>query len=315
MGSGSAAEPAQLDRRTFLGITGTAVALAFSGVATAPPAEASNSLDTLLAVAASEIGTSGTPSKYGIWYGMPNASWCAMFVSWCAFQAGIGSNIIPKHSSTTAGVSWFKGKNQWQAGTTGIRRGDIVYFDFSGGTAVQHVGIVESVSGGSITTIEGNTSETGSQFNGGHVQRKVRTAAVIVGFGRPAYSDLAAPAPLPVEPQPIRDPDDPVIYVATSSAEYVFFGWRYLQGSKGVLRPMSALEWDAYVYCNPGTAGHEAAWSGADLLALARRYGMYEFTGTQAENDPLGLTGRIIGRDAPESGAAPRAGGDTRRYL
>ena len=35
-----------------------------------------------------EEGSDGY-TKYGSWYGLANADWCVMFISWCANQAGI----------------------------------------------------------------------------------------------------------------------------------------------------------------------------------------------------------------------------------
>lgn len=313
----------------FLGLAGASATLAVVGVAGAPRAAATSpsQADQLVAIAESQLGPGGADKKYPsqniynqLFYGAPTSgAWCATFVSWCAAQVGIGGILIPNHAYTPTGVAWFKAKNGWHEGTAGIRRGDIVYFDFDDDLhRVQHVGIVTSAeSGGYINTIEGNTSAKGSQSNGGYVATKQRPCnSVIVGYGRPAYADVAdVPVPPPVIPEPVRAPDEPVIYLATSSSAYVFSGWRYLQGSSGILRPLSALEWDAYSYTHPEIIGREAAWSGADLLALARRDGMYEFVGTESEGDPLGLTGRVIGRDAPANGDAPTTGGDSRRYL
>src|SRR3712207_8950822 len=38
-------------------------------------------------------------SKYGAWYGLDGNSWCAMFVSWCANEAGILNRTVPKYAS------------------------------------------------------------------------------------------------------------------------------------------------------------------------------------------------------------------------
>lgn len=35
-----------------------------------------------------EEGSDGY-TKYGSWYGLANADWCVMFISWCANQAGM----------------------------------------------------------------------------------------------------------------------------------------------------------------------------------------------------------------------------------
>jgi hypothetical protein len=48
-----------------------------------------------------------------------------------------------------------------------------------------HIGIVETVSGGKITTIEGNTSGGGFNRNGVGVFRKTPNAAKAVGFVLP----------------------------------------------------------------------------------------------------------------------------------
>ena len=75
----------------------------------------------------------------------------------------------------------------------------MVFFDWPGDgiDRIQHVGLVESVTATSITTIEGNTSgsDVGSQDNGDGVWRRTRPRnRSIVGYGLPAYS--------PARPQP-----------------------------------------------------------------------------------------------------------------
>lgn len=152
------------------------------------------STDAFVARAASQLGyyaKPGSNNKYGVWYGIPNGSWCAMFLSWVADQLG-ALDIFPKHAWTPSGPAWFAGRGQWHNGLAGVRRGDIVYFDFPDNTRrIQHVGLVESVnSDGSVNTIEGNTSGVGSQSNGGALMRK-RRKSYIVGYGRPAYSSAA----------------------------------------------------------------------------------------------------------------------------
>jgi peptidoglycan hydrolase-like protein with peptidoglycan-binding domain len=152
------------------------------------------SLAGVLAAAASQIGyyvKPGGRTKFGEWYGLPTGQWCAMFVSWCAEQGGAQA-AIPKHAYTPSGVAWFKKQGRWHDGTSGIARGDVVYFDFPGAPdRVSHVALVESVNGdGSINTIEGNTSgPSGDQRNGGLCARKQRKS-YIVGYGRPNYDAI-----------------------------------------------------------------------------------------------------------------------------
>ena len=67
------------------------------------------------------------------------------------------------------------------------KRGDIVLFDFNHNGTSDHVGIVTSVSGNTVYTIEGNTSLT-SNDNGGRVMKRTRTKSQINYFVRPKYT-------------------------------------------------------------------------------------------------------------------------------
>jgi len=63
--------------------------------------------------------------------------------------------------------------------------GWIVFYNWSGGSRGQHIGIVESASEGKLHTIEFNTSvRSGSQINGGYVARKDRSSELhrVIGF-------------------------------------------------------------------------------------------------------------------------------------
>lgn len=66
--------------------------------------------------------------------------------------------------------------------------GDVVIYDFPGGAATDHTGIVESVTASGIIAIEGNTG-AGNDANGGQVQRRTRSNSLIVGAVRPAYDE------------------------------------------------------------------------------------------------------------------------------
>lgn len=135
-------------------------------------------------VAIGEIGTreqGRNSTKYGKWYGMNGAAWCHMFVSWCANQAGVSTSIVPKTASTSAGMAWFKKRGLFRyKGKYTPKRGDIVYFK----TGRSHVGIVEKVSGSTLHTIEGNTSDK--------VARRTYPLShgTITGYGTPKYKTL-----------------------------------------------------------------------------------------------------------------------------
>lgn len=137
----------------------------------------------IIDVAIGEIGyaESGTnQTKYGAWMGMNGAAWCHMFVSWCADQAGEGA-AVPKTASTTTGMNWFKSKGLFKVkGSYTPKRGDLVYFK----TGRSHVGVVEYVSGSTLHTVEGNSSNK--------VTRRTYSLSesTLTGYGVPKYKNL-----------------------------------------------------------------------------------------------------------------------------
>ena len=64
----------------------------------------------------------------------------------------------------------------------------MVIYDFPGGAATDHCGIVETeLPDYGVQAVEGNTSQSGSQSNGGMVCRKNRPGKYIVGAVRPVF--------------------------------------------------------------------------------------------------------------------------------
>lgn len=107
---------------------------------------------------------------------------CACFVSWCADQSGyIQSGVIPKFSLCSDGVKWFESKGRFRDGSYTPVTGDIIFFDWGNNGTIDHVGIVESVSGGTVNTIEGNSEDK--------VARRSYSigSSNIYGYGVPAY--------------------------------------------------------------------------------------------------------------------------------
>lgn len=139
-------------------------------------------IERLIATAESQLGYKETAdglTKYGIWYGIPDGAWCAMFVTWCAHNSGISTDIIPFYCGCTAGMKWFVDRNQFGYKETYIpKRGDIIFFLSDG---AGHTGIVTGCSGNTVYTIEGNTSNMCARrsYNLNH--------STITGYGIPEY--------------------------------------------------------------------------------------------------------------------------------
>jgi cell wall-associated NlpC family hydrolase len=135
-----------------------------------------------------EVGNNST--MYGKWYGLDKQPWCAIFVSWCFNQAGLGKSVAaqtPKgFASCDAGLKWFAKRNKLVP-VGEAREGDIVFFQFDDDAEPDHVGIVTKNMKRikTLKTVEGNTSDKGSQSNGGKVYAKKRSYSLVLGVARP----------------------------------------------------------------------------------------------------------------------------------
>ena len=139
-------------------------------------------------------------TEYGRWYGLQDM-WCAMFVSWCANVAGISTSIIPKHAFTPDGLSWFKSRGLAYTRKTVAnggytpQAGDIIYFKSSrNSNTTNHIGIVTGYSGGTVYTIEGNSSSATISTNGGAVVSKSYSISntYIVYICKPSYKNSSS---------------------------------------------------------------------------------------------------------------------------
>ena len=149
--------------------------------------------EKVLEIARGELGTRESPAnsnrvKYNTWYYGREVSgaaypWCMVFVQWVFAQAGV--KLPLRTASCGALMNAAKKAGCWAA--KDYRPGDVVIYDFPGGAATDHTGIVEKVTAAGVVAIEGNTSQAGSQSNGGMVCRKTRPYSQIVGVARPDY--------------------------------------------------------------------------------------------------------------------------------
>ncbi|MBQ7016488.1 MAG: peptidoglycan-binding protein [Firmicutes bacterium] len=100
-------------------------------------------------------------TPYGQWYGMNGEPWCAMFVSWCAYQAGLLETTIPSFAYCPYGVNEYIAKDRYYSAASRYipRVGDVVFFIDSTDDTASHTGIIVEVSETGIKTVEGNTQD------------------------------------------------------------------------------------------------------------------------------------------------------------
>ena len=120
-------------------------------------------------------------------------AWCDVFVDWCFYMlAGkdakkaqeIECQTGPLGAGCTYSLQYYQ--QQGRFFTENPQPGDQIFFQQNG--SICHTGIVESVSGNVIVTIEGNASDRVMRIN-----RKMHDGYTY-GFGRPKYTGAAVPS-------------------------------------------------------------------------------------------------------------------------
>lgn len=152
----------------------------------------------VLKVAADQIGYVEGPNNWTRFSAETNGGkyqyqpWCGSYVQWCFERCRM---VEPSSVWTPGGAESYYRMGRW-APRYEPAPGYVVFFDWGQSqtrSRTDHVGFVESVQNGSITCIEGNTSNA-DWSNGGAVMRRTRSLEFVVGYGKPQYS-VAAPVP------------------------------------------------------------------------------------------------------------------------
>lgn len=126
-------------------------------------------------------------------------AWCATFGSEIAIEAGY-TDIIPTECGCNAQIALWQKMGRWCENDAKVPEpGDYIYYDWddngvgdcTGGS--EHVGIVEKVSGSTITVIEGNKSNAVGrrtlQVNGRYIR----------GYGVPEFEKKATSTAAPAQ--------------------------------------------------------------------------------------------------------------------
>lgn len=161
---------------------------------------ASATADSIISIARGQKGSYGSDiNKFTTWYyGKKNSQpWCAIFVMWCANQAGVYKKAVPNAPGCSGMKDWFFKRGEYYSISSSYipQKGDIVFFS-NGKSSYSHVEFVSET--GYITEngkkkvkcVGGNTSN--SNFSGSdYVSEKKRyvneSSLKIVGYAHPNY--------------------------------------------------------------------------------------------------------------------------------
>lgn len=242
---------------------------------------------------AAELAASQVGLTNGIKYGAGSGEdWCAYFAGWCARNGGgIGTSEWPNSGSTTIMIDKFqkmgrwhdKSNISWTYNKTGYgivsgggrfddykpQPGDFVAIDNNGkvGDGPEHTGIVYSVVGNTLTTIEGNIGKkvvkvTYNLSTLRPTSSNVGSSTVIIGFGEPAYKEEI------INHDPIGHVDS---YVAGEGC-ITISGWAYDPDE-----PSKSIEVNIYVggeYGTENTVGYGGIIANLDSPDINNKFGI-----------------------------------------
>lgn len=167
-----------------------------------------SNLQKIIDIAKAQVGVSEQPpgsnnviyntDYYGGVVQGTNFPWCCSFIWWLFHQTGLSALFCggQKTAFCPFVVQYAREHRQWV--TDGYRAGDLLLYDWDGDGQADHIGLCESVSGLTATTIEGNVTDS--------VKRMTRSLVSVMGAYRPAYGEdnnvTAKPTPAPVQDAP-----------------------------------------------------------------------------------------------------------------
>jgi hypothetical protein len=120
--------------------------------------------------------------------GKPPLPYCAAFVSWVLFKAGLDTSKLPKTASSQYFLTWAKKNldivNLIVNPTGGVKAGDIIVWSHGGGYG--HVGLAsgDSDASGRYLAIDGNTSSGAGDGKQGVFEKtkSVRGAKAVISW-------------------------------------------------------------------------------------------------------------------------------------
>jgi hypothetical protein len=137
-------------------------------------------------LARTQIGNVGGQPYWSYFGFTSRIEWCATFVSCCARNCAISTDVVPTNFSLSGetGVKWWKDRGQWYAGNyTEPVAGDLIFFNWDSNQSgkAQHVGLVAGNDGEKVYIIDGNYGDACRS------RSYPLTSSVIYGYALPNY--------------------------------------------------------------------------------------------------------------------------------
>lgn len=144
--------------------------------------------------------SSGNYTEYGKWFGQ-QSNWCAIFISWCANQAGVPTSVVKKNAIASGSSCQF-GEKKYSFGSRSPQVGDIIYVQNDSDSDVDHVGLVYKVDDTYIYSVEGNFgNKVGTiKYYKDSGRQTYYSSTKILFYGVPSYSTGSSAPTAPVTP-------------------------------------------------------------------------------------------------------------------
>ena len=248
--------------------------------ATLPELTGSYSQD-ILAIAQSQLGYTESSrnyivdengdtkgyTRYGAWYGIPYGDWCAMFVSFCLHYASVEE--MPINACCSSWISDLEAAGLYEVPSEYIpKAGDIIFFDWENDGRSDHVGLVETLDGTNVTTIEGNMGNCVAR----HTYELLDSC--IIGYG--VLTQPQAPVEEPAE-------NEEATYLDKENTK----AWVELVGESQQAEPVAEVTQEESVQ----PVAEEAGTSRMRFFGGASTFGLTGSTwSSRAASEPLDLT-------------------------
>ncbi len=144
--------------------------------------------EDVISIAASQIGVNPGGDKFWQYMGYTHhVEWCASFLSWVMNEAGLTTSQWTQSGGVLQIYNGAVARGDILATGAALQPGDVVFFEWRNpGDGPDHIGIIQSISGDMLTTIEGNILVNGVDNVGTQIWN--RNSVYIWAFARPQYT-------------------------------------------------------------------------------------------------------------------------------
>lgn len=149
--------------------------------------------EAVLSIAQAQVGVNPGGNKFWQYMGYPShVEWCASFLSWVMNEAGLTMAQWTQSGGVLQIYNGAVNRGDILSDPNDLQPGDVVFFEWRNpGDGPDHIGIVETITTTTITTIEGNVLVDGVDNVGRQTWNK--NSSYIWAYAAPQYTGGLSP--------------------------------------------------------------------------------------------------------------------------